>query len=436
MVFNARANVWDLCPMLSSLAGDNDGELDKLDELDEADDALGEGMDRLLLEPDTPAQLPGEDTSDLGFLYRRYGFLTVKPTSIPANMLELSKAAARRITGLKSDGLDDGLGYAGSFITSVLGGQLPDGHCDLTPTSPDNEQFSSSQWGVIDRVSRVTVPDNLGGALFACTPRDNRNKILIHNPLTVIEMGRMKVQTYRTSIVDYLLRNGSQFTILSEEPQDMDTSNVHILTFPVRPMSWVADVQDYQIYMSRLKTFLTQRPHVAAAALTRGGIAWQLTQEVLGIDIDLVLNGPVFKGQALAVDIADFPQWCHDVDEGDWFFLVGGYDILTGSLVLCYALILANAQTGKGSQTRDISWWPKVSAWKGCGLDVGCWTPLCEHWFQRRLENIVSGKARPLGSVTWVKNLRYEKETKKFFTQFNRLGDQFLANNYPNLSAQ
>ena len=333
MVFNARANVWDLCPMLSTIVGENDQELD---ELDDAEDALGESLDRWMLEPQIQAQAPGEDTTDLGFLYRRYGFLSIEPTTMPDHILQLKKQAARRITGLKADGTDDGLQYTNHFITSILQGQLPDGHCDLTPTSPDNERFSSSSWGVIDRVSRVIVPD-LGGALFACTPRDNRNKILIHDPLTVIEMARQKVQTYRTSIVDYLLRNGSQFTILSEVIEDPDLRNIHIITFPVRPGDWVADVGDYRIYMSRLKTFLTQRPHVATAALARGGIAWRLTREVLGTDIDLVLNGPIFRGLAQAVDVADFPQWFHDVDEGEWFFLVGGYDILTGSLALCHS---------------------------------------------------------------------------------------------------
>ena len=329
MLFNARANVWDLCPMLAGVERD-DGQ--ELDELDDAEDALGESMDRWFSEPDKPAQVPSRDDTELSFLYRRYGLLTVEPTTTPENVLQLTKPAARRITGLTVDGVDDGLAHLSHFITSVLRGQLPDGHCDLTPTSPDNERFSSSSWGVIDRILRVTVPD-LGGALFACTPRDNRNKILIHDPLMIIEMGCMKVQTYWASIVDYLLHNGSQFTVLSEETEDVDTRNVHILTFPVRPLSWHADQEDYRIYMSRLKTFLTQRPHVAASALTRGGIAWRLTREVLGIDIDLVLNGPFFKGQASAVNVADFPQWRHDVDEGEWFFLVGGYDISTGSLV-------------------------------------------------------------------------------------------------------
>ena len=86
--------------------------------------------------------------------------------------------------------------------------------------------------------------------------------------------------------------------------------------------------------MSRLKAFLTQCPNVAVTALTQGGIAWQLAQEALGLDIDLVLSNIVFDGQCFAVDVADFPQWCHNVYEGELFFLVGGYNIFTSLLVL------------------------------------------------------------------------------------------------------
>ena len=108
------------------------------------------------------------------------------------------------------------------------------------------------------------------------TPRDNRNRILIHDPLTLIEMAWMKVQTNRALVINYLLRNGSWFTLLSGKTEYMDTSNIHILTFPIRPEGWVATVEDYQVYMSRLKAFLTQRPNVAVTTLTQGGIVWRL----------------------------------------------------------------------------------------------------------------------------------------------------------------
>ena len=100
------------------------------------------------------------------------------------------------------------------------------------------------------------------------TPCDDCNRILIHDPLTLIEMARMKVQTNRAPVINYLLCNGSWFTLLSEKTEYMDTSDIHILTFPIRPEGWVATVEDYQVYMSRLKAFLMQRPNVTVTALT------------------------------------------------------------------------------------------------------------------------------------------------------------------------
>ena len=116
------------------------------------------------------------------------------------------------------------------------------------------------------------VHDNL----FVYTPHDDCNRILIHDPLTLIEMAQMKVQTNQAPVIDYLLRNSSRFTPLSEKTEYMGMSNVHILTFPIHPEGWVATVEDYQVYMSRLKAFLTQRPNVAVTTLTQGGIVWRL----------------------------------------------------------------------------------------------------------------------------------------------------------------
>ena len=78
----------------------------------------------------------------------------------------------------------------------------------------------------------------------------------------------------------------------------MDVTNFHIITFSTCPRDWVANADDYWVYMLRLKTFLTDRPYIAAAALSHGGIAWWIVQEVLGLDIDLILNGATFEGQA------------------------------------------------------------------------------------------------------------------------------------------
>lgn len=53
---------------------------------------------------------------------------------------------------------------------------------------------------------------------------------------------------------------------------------------------------------------------------------------------------------------------------------------------------------------------------------------MCEHWFQKRVEDIQSGKVGPYPSKSWVKNLRYARETKKFFANCKNTGENFLTN--------
>ena len=103
--------------MLKSSAEDED---DRMDELSNDEDAIWETSDRRLLELQMLAQAPDEDTTDLAFLYHWYGFLTVEPITQVDNLLQLTKPSARRITGLKADGLDKGLEHINAFITSVL----------------------------------------------------------------------------------------------------------------------------------------------------------------------------------------------------------------------------------------------------------------------------------------------------------------------------
>jgi len=89
---------------------------------------------------------------------------------------------------------------------------------------------------------------------------------------------------------------------------------------------------------------------------------------------------------------------------------------------------------GKGCQTVDVSWWPKVNLWDRGDLAAGCWTPQCEHWFTQRLEKICLGTETPKDTKTWDKNLRYEKESKEFFSKAQELTYDFLTKKYPNFS--
>jgi len=165
---------------------------------------------------------------------------------------------------------------------------------------------------------------------------------VIHDPLAIAEMGRMRVQTRSEAVIDYLLHNGSRFTVLACCTEHIHPTNLHELSFSIHTGSWVADVEDYQLYMSRLKSFLTDCPYIAAAALARGGIAWWITREVLGLDIDLTINGITFTEKATPIQVMGSTQWCHAVNKDEWYYLVGGYSILTGKLFIstCLAFLI------------------------------------------------------------------------------------------------
>ena len=336
MFFNARSNVWDLCSLLDDPTVHSE-DLDRLNELDDAEEEIEIGEDMWFLTPKAPPPPPTTDLTEPRFLYRRYGFLTIEPmTTIGGDKPKWDNQSLRRIPGLGPKGNDKHLDHLADFNFAILRGHLPDGHCDLSENSPDNEIFPFSSPGLVDRVVPVMVPDLGDSCYFMLELGDHQFKLLIHDVLTVAEMGREQVQPEPAPVVDYLLHNGSRFTVLTGQTEYMDAKSLHILSFPLRPTGWTATAQDYHHYMSTLKLVLRDRPYIAAAALARGGIAWRITREVLGLDIDLVLNGPTFTGMATPVQVLGSTQWCHSVDEHEWYYLVGGYCILTG---LCFVWI-------------------------------------------------------------------------------------------------
>ena len=93
--------------------------------------------------------------------------------------------------------------------------------------------------------------------------------------------------------------------------------------------------------MSRLGTFFSERPYLVAAAFSRGGIAWRIAREVLGIEKSVEAVLKAHPAQKSFVDIGQEAYWCHKISEAEWFYLVGGYEMLTGLWfllsVLCHA---------------------------------------------------------------------------------------------------
>ena len=75
--------------------------------------------------------------------------------------------------------------------------------------------------------------------------------------------------------------------------------------------------------------------------------------------IDALLN--TLPDQSFAVGLPQGTYWFHEPDEGEWFYLVGGYRTLTGLYFFKIDSTVLTPESGKGGQTQDLSWWPKIT---------------------------------------------------------------------------
>lgn len=321
LVFHPLSNSWDYCPSMWRPAVE-DGPPD--------DDDL-HIMEPWYTELDTPVALPEENRSPLEFLYRRYGFLTTEPTSPPTIVLPFDAPVACRMVGLDPKGTADPPEHLNLFISSILQSKRPPGHCDLFPTLPSNEQFPSSGKTVIrNTVFESSLPGLSQGLLLLFNTVSDPQLLAVHKPLCVLEMVRAGTETQLSAELQFLLHNGSRFTLLYPRTRPSAPPSFNILTFPLYGKDWTPGKKDFEVYMSRLKTFFHERPDVVVAAFSRGGIAWRIAREVLGTggSVGALLN--TLPDQSSYVGLPHGTYWFHEPNECEWFYLVGGYETLTG----------------------------------------------------------------------------------------------------------
>jgi hypothetical protein len=422
LIFHPRKNTWDYCPFVRGPAVEGGA----------PDDLYDDGhTEHWYTEPDSPASPPKDSPAPPDFLYPRYGFLSVEPAAHPQSILPFTDTVAFNVVGLGLDSSGRLPEHLRSFISSILQSQLPSGHCDLSPACLPDDQFPPSGRNFIrDKVFRSEFPE-LSPELtftFVNTPND-RLFLVVHDSLSVLQMGRTGVEPTLTAELGFLLHNGCRFTLLYKETLPLVPPDFNILTFPIRDPGWEPTQDDFRAYMSRLSTFFLERPYVAAAAFCRGGIAWRLALEVLGAEgsVDMLLK--TYPDESSHTDRPQGTCWFHEPDEFEWFYLVGGYETWTGLCFLSDVLHHAHPQAGKGNQTQDMSWWPKVTTFEASSLNAGCWTPLCERWFRKRLEALRSGSISTYSSSAWQKNLRYGKNhAKEFIRRSKNLGQDYLSN--------
>ncbi|KZP02660.1 hypothetical protein FIBSPDRAFT_666587, partial [Athelia psychrophila] len=146
---------------------------------------------------------------------------------------------------------------------------------------------------------------------------------------------------------------------------------------------YLPSAADYIAYEAHRHAFL--RSDRGRAAILQGGIVWRLAYD--SVDEEIIRHGPY-----------DIRTSTYNHFDGD---LQGSWDDKLTDEELDLICGVYKVRTGQGIQGSDCSWWPKQSTWEGSGLNIGCWTPDCERWYQRRLELLRGGKETLKTAKQW-----------------------------------
>ncbi|KAK0468950.1 hypothetical protein IW261DRAFT_1296088, partial [Armillaria novae-zelandiae] len=77
-------------------------------------------------------------------------------------------------------------------------------------------------------------------------------------------------------------------------------------------------------------------------------------------------------------------------------------EMLTDDQIDIICGVYKKSQTDRRVQlTEDVSWFPKPSVWKGCGLDVGFWSADAESWYQHRIARYIGGDFKCENQTQW-----------------------------------
>ena len=272
------------------------------------------------------------------------------PFAPSAIIIAFKVQAAYRIVGLEPENSREVVKHLNQFISNIIAREIPNNHCDLSKTSPPNKMFQQT-WkrSIHDTMTLSRFPELSKDVAFTFTSTDNDSwRLVIHNSLTVLEVAWAGTALKLEAQLKYLMLNGSQFMLLYPRTWPSFPPSFNILTFPIRHPSWEGNKEEFQAYMSRLRMLFHERPYIAAAVFSRGGIAWRIAREVLGIEGSLDTLLDAHPNQGSSVIMGGNKLWYHKDHKGKWFYLVGGYEILTSWLILCSCIVLGSLRSREG----------------------------------------------------------------------------------------
>ena len=172
------------------------------------------------------------------------------------------------------------------LYNSVVGGSWPQTICDVSP----NFCGLSPVLGPPRAINVVWA-----GNCYLVSPRlgDVEWKILIDDPLTILQMEREEQDGRPDTLLFNLVQRGAPFEVLNSRTLYKRSLPRHRHRI-AQPTDRAPGLERYPEYRQRLEKFFKQNPHAYAASLCAGGILWRIAMEILPFsesDVDC-LTGP------------------------------------------------------------------------------------------------------------------------------------------------
>ncbi|KAK0435812.1 uncharacterized protein EV420DRAFT_1281558 [Desarmillaria tabescens] len=188
---------------------------------------------------------------------------------------------------------------------------------------------------------------------------------------------------------------------------------------PYRRKGFQLTMEDFASYVERRRQ-LFRNSDVARAALKHGGLIWRLAMEE--VSEEYVTSGPSPRVMETGA--------CLRTTEGealwDEMLMDDQIDVICG----VYKVETEDDRYPKGDRrgklTEHVSWFPKDAGWRGCGLDVGFWSPDAESWYQHRLANYLDGDFKCKNQSEWKRSLKLWRDAPKLAEGLEKVSQGFL----------
>ncbi|KAK7064753.1 hypothetical protein R3P38DRAFT_2826235 [Favolaschia claudopus] len=242
--------------------------------------------------------------------------------------------------------------------------------------------------------------------------------IILSSATTTLEIVRNKWGPHIASVAQQLLRRGMAFRLCSvtTEPAAGLSHNTATQSsgklYPglgYRPLNYKPDNLDYEAYTMLRDQFLkTPRGRVA---VRYGGIVGRLARAVLPYDAQTLLLPNSTAGRILHDGWIDEAYSEDQLTPDELDLICGVYHIDTGQ---------QDTSSAGARQVTTVSWWPKPANFATSGLNLGWWSPACEHWYQRRLEQIANENVSLSTAAAWKHNLKYDRQVPGYVAGVER----------------